>query len=418
MVAIGILLLAAFACLAGCTTTGGNPHTTSFLFVSDSGNNRVLIYDTPFSTGESANVVLGQADFTTGTSGLTAATLNQPANTAEDRVGNIYVADTLNNRVLQFQPPFSNGMSASLVIGQPDFVTGTPNTTQNGLGASSGVIVGAVGLAFSRGGTLGRPAPLAAAVGGFVGGPVGVAFDSSGNLWVADFGNSRILQYQPPFATDMNASLVLGQADFTSSTAATTNSGLRGPESIAFDRSGNLWLTDTYNNRVLEFQPPFANGMAASLVIGQADFVSSAAATTASGLDFPTGIAFDSAGNLWIGDTDNSRVLQFAPPFANGMSASLALGQASFTTSTPATTQNGLSRPFGLTFDSSGNLGVADFANNRTLAFAPPFSTNQNASLVVGQADFTTAAAATTATGQTMPFAVSAAFSKQALFPF
>ena len=284
--AIVILSLVAFAGLAGCSTTGGSLHITRFLFVSDSGNDRVLIYDTPFSTGESASVVLGQGEFTTAGTGLTAVTFDEPANIAEDSAGNIYVADTLNNRVLQFKPPFANGMSASLVIGQPDFVTGTPNTTQNGLGAL---------------------APLN-------GGPVGLAFDGSGNLWVADFGNSRILQYKPPFAASMNASLVLGQADFTSGAGATTNSGLRGPESIAFDASGNLWVSDTYNNRVLEFDPPFANGMTASVVIGQADFVSSGTATTASGLDFPPGMAFDSSGNLWIGDTDNSRVLHSTRP--------------------------------------------------------------------------------------------------------
>ncbi len=391
VVAIVILLLVAFACLAGCSTSGGSLHTTRFLFVSDTGNNRVLIYDTPFSTGESASVVLGQPGFTTATVALTAAGMNQPYATAEDSAGNIYVSDSINNRVLQFKPPFSDGMSASLVIGQPDFVTGTPNTTQNGLGAT---------------------AP-------FFGGPTGLVFDASGNLWVVDFGNSRILQYKPPFATGMNASLVLGQADFTSATPATTNAGLRGPECIAFDASGDLWVTDTYNNRVLEFKPPFANGMTASVVVGQADFVSSGAATTASGLSFPTGIAFDSSGNLWIGDSDNSRVLQFQPPFANGMSASLALGQASFTTSTAATTQNGLSRPFGLAFDSSGNLGVADHDNNRALGFTPPFSTNQNASLVLGQPDFTTATAATTAAGESVPFSVTAVFSgRQQGLPF
>lgn len=381
LVVIAIFLLAAFASLAGCGSSTSS-HTTRFLVVSDSGNNRVLFYNSPFSTDESASGVLGQGEFTTAGSALTAATFNLPVSTAEDDSGNIYVSDNVNNRVLQFKPPFSNGMSASLVIGQPDFVTGTANTTQNGLGAL---------------------APLR-------GGPGGLAFDGSGNLWVVDFGNNRILQYQPPFATHMNASLVLGQANFTSSAAATTSSGLNGPHLIAFDASGNLWVTDTFNNRALEFKPPFANGMAASVVIGQADFVSGGAATTANGLNFPTGVAFDSAGDLWIGDTSNNRVLQFKPPFANGMSASLVLGQTDFTSQTLATTQNGLSGPFGIAFDSNGNLGVADSGNNRTLGFTPPFSNNQNASLVLGQANFTTATAATTATGQSSPFAVSAAF--------
>ncbi len=373
--AIVVLVLLAFACLTGCGNSGTS-HTTRLLLVSDGGNNRVLIYNSPLGNDQSANVVLGQGEFTTAGSALTAATFNLPVSTAEDDFGNIYVSDNVNNRVLQFKPPFSNGMSASLVIGQPDFTTGTPSaSTQNGLA-----------------------------------GPGGLAFDGSGNLWVVDFLNCRILQYKPPFTTDMNASVVLGQANFTSRTAATTSSGLNGPHLIAFDANGNLWVTDTFNNRALEFKPPFANGMAASVAIGQADFVSGGAATTANGLSFPTGVVFDSAGNLWIADTDNNRVLQFKPPFANGMSASLVLGQTDFTSQTLATTQNGLSGPFGIAFDSNGNLGVADTGNNRTLGFAPPFSNNQNASLVLGQPDFTTATAATTATGQNEPDAVTAAF--------
>jgi sugar lactone lactonase YvrE len=336
----------------------------------------VVIYDSPFSTDESASVVLGQSQFTTNGTGLTAATMNFPTDTAEDSAGNIYVSDTGNNRVLQFKPPFTNGMSASVVIGQPDFVTGNTNATQNGLDY-----------------------------------PVGLAFDSGGNLWVVDSDNSRILQYQPPFANGMNASLVIGQPNFTSDGTATTNSGLYYPDLVAFDASGDLWVTDGGgNNRVLEFKPPFANGMAASLVIGQTDFVSKGEATTASGLSFPFGVAFDSAGDLWIGDTDNNRVLEFKPPFANGMSASLVLGQASFTAGGSSDGQSGFSLPFGIAFDSSGNLYVADYENNRTLEFAPPFSNNQNASLVLGQANYTSYGVATTATGQSNPIAVTAAF--------
>ena len=103
-------------------------------------------------------------------------------------------------------------------------------------------------------------------------------------------------------------------------------------------------------------------------------------------------------------------MLRFQPKFANGMSAGLVLGQASFTTRNNATTRNGLSGPFAITFDSSDNLGVADQNNNRTLGFSFPFSNNQNATFVLGQADFTSAVGATTATGQNSPLAVSAAF--------
>jgi len=375
--AILMLLSATFAGLTGCSSTSGSstPKTTHAIVVADASNNRVLFYSTPFSTGESATAVLGQAGFTTSGAALSASGTNTPVATAEDSAGNIYVADNLNNRVLQFKAPITSGESATVAIGQLNFTSGTANLTQNGLS-----------------------------------GPGGMAFDSSGNLWVVDFSNNRVLEYEPPFATDMNASLVIGQPNFTTGTAAVTSSGLDSPEFLTFDGSGNLWVSDLFNNRVLEFKPPFSNGMTASVVIGQADFVSSGAATTASGLTFPTGVVFDSSGNLWIGDTGNSRVLQFQPPFSNGMSASLVLGQANFTSSTSATTQDGFSGAFGLTFDTSGNLWVADNGNSRTLEFTPPFSTSQNATLVLGQANFTSSTAAATASGQNSPTAVTAAF--------
>ena len=352
---------------------------SSPILVSDSVNNRVLIYNAPFSSDESASVVLGQAGFTTATAALTAAGMSMPVDAVEDSAGNIYVSDQTNNRVLQFQPPFSNGMNASLVIGQPGFTTNAANTTQNGLNT-----------------------------------PGGLAFDSGGNLWVVDFGNNRVLQYKPPFTTGMNANLVIGQANFTSNAAATTNSGLSGSFYIAFDASGDLWVTDAGNNRVLEFMAPLAtNGMAASLVIGQTDFTSGGAASppTAASLSGPAGIAFDGTGNLWIGDLFNNRVLEFKPAFANGMNASLVLGQTLFTTNTAATTASALSNPVGVAFDLLGNLWVADSANNRTLEFAPPFGDDQNATLVLGQANFTSGAAAAppTATSQSSPSTARAA---------
>jgi sugar lactone lactonase YvrE len=364
-----LVVLVAFACLTGCSSNG---RPTKAIAVADANNDRVLIYNYPITAnGQAANLVLGQADFVSRTAATTATGMREPEDVAEDNARNIYVADYSNCRVLQFKPPFTNGMAASLVIGEPDFVTNTCNDTQNSLND-----------------------------------PVGLAFDGSGNLWVADYGNSRVLKYVPPFATGMNASLVIGQPDFTTTGGTTSSTGLAFPYYIAFDGSGNLWLTDTGNSRVLKYVPPFTTGMAASLVIGQTDFVSSGRVTTASGLDFPEGIAFDRAGNLWIGDTFNNRVLEYVPAFATGMSASLVLGQPDLVTANVNTTQNGFAGPQGLDFDSKGNLAVTDYANNRTMAFKPPFTTDQLAEGVLGQPDFVTATATTTATGQDEPYSV------------
>jgi sugar lactone lactonase YvrE len=143
--------------------------------------------------------------------------------------------------------------------------------------------------------------------------------------------------------------------------------------------------------------------MAASLVIGQPDFVSGAPATTAAGLDYPGAIAFDSAGNLWIGDSNNNRVLAFVPPFTTGQLATGVLGQPDFVTAAVNTTQSGFDFPFGIAFDSKGRLAVADLGNNRTMAFKPPFTIDQLAEGVLGQPDFVTATPTTTAVGQAGP---------------
>jgi len=123
----------------------------------------------------------------------------------------------------------------------------------------------------------------------------GVAFDGSGNLWVPDALNHRVLEFPAPFTTNMPASLVLGQADFVHASAnqggaAPTSATLNFPHQVAFDSSGRLFVSDSGNSRTLVFAPPFSNGMNASLVIGQPDFTSAAAATTAAGQDFSTGI--------------------------------------------------------------------------------------------------------------------------------
>lgn len=277
---------------------------------------------------------------------------------------------------------FYNGMPATLVIGQSAFGPNLPN---------QGLPISTMGLMFPR----------------------SLAFDSSGNLWVADGDNNRVLRYPgPSFPNGMPADLVIGQSTFTTSTSATTPTGLHGSFSVVFDSFGNLWVTDRYNSRVLRYPyssslPHFTTGMAADLEIGQLQgtcpatgpgpcFTTNTPATTSTGENIPTGIAFDSSGNLWVAEaTGNNRVLRYPysislPHFTNGKAADLVLGQSSFTTNTAATGQSGLTQPEGVGFDSSGNLWVVDQGNNRVLSYPQGVTTTTTVTL------FTTTCGCTT----------------------
>ena len=243
--------------------------------------------------------------------------------------------------------------------------------------------------------------------------PFNMAFDQSGNLWVGDFSNNRVLEYLKGsgFTTGESASVVIGQSGFGSGAPATTATGLSGPTGLAFDQAGNLWVGDLFNNRVLEYLKGsgFTTGQAASIVVGQSDFTSSGFATTATGLKGPTGLALDQAGNLWVGDLFNERVLEYlkGSGFTTGQAASVAIGQSDFTSSGAATTATGLTLPDTVAFDLSGNLWVADYGNNRVLEYlkGSGFTTGQAASVVIGQSDFVSGGSATTATGLSTPYA-------------
>ncbi len=251
--------------------------------------------------------------------------------------------------------PYRSDMTATLALGQPQL-----NSSSSGYASSS--------LRY----------------------PGGITFDAAGDLWVADTENNRVLEYAPPFATGMNASLALGQGTLSGDRSNTTQSGFFAPEAVAFDAAGDLWVADTGNDRVLEFVPPFHTGMDASLVLGQSSYTTRAPGTTAVNLSGPSGLAFDSDGDLFVADTDNNRVLEFVPPFQSGMAASVVLGQTLFTTSEKNLTQTNLSHPVGLLADdAAGLLWVADEENGRVVGFSPPFSDGMPASALLGEPNFT-----------------------------
>jgi sugar lactone lactonase YvrE len=260
----------------------------------------------------------------------------------------------------------ANGAAADLVIGQPGFTTGACNN-----------------------GTIGA---------GTLCVPMGIAVDSAGNLYVADRGNSRILVYNSPFTTDTIADMVIGQTDFTSGGCSNPNtqfasaSSLCVPTGVTVDSAGNMYVTDMANNRVLEYNAPLSTGMAAVLVVGQANFTSKAAGTGAAKLNQPYAVAVDGDGNMYVADYTNNRVLEYNAPLSNGMSANRVFGQPNMTSNVAnpgGISANTLWNPWGVALDAAGNLYVADHSNHRMLEYDTPITTNTTADRVFGQPSLT-----------------------------
>src|SRR4051812_31197379 len=371
------------------------PSVVVNLFVPDSGNNRVLIYKSPFVTGQTASAVLGQSDFTSSSAGATASTMAHPSGVGHDPGGNLYVAEHDNCRILQFKPSFNTGMSATLALGQPDLTTATCNI----------------------------PSPPAASATN-LDGPTGAAADSNENLWLADAGYSRVLLYPTPLSSGEAATVALGQPDLTTAStncpanSTPTASSLCNSLSVAVDHSGNVWVADAGSNRVLRYSKPFATNMDATLELGQPSasaFTSGDAnngGISGSTLSGPAAVAVDPSGNIWVADTGNHRVLEFKAPFSNGMEASVVVGQTDFSSGSAnqggAASASSFSSPQGLQFDSAGDLFVGDSGNNRTLRFVPPFTNGMSAVAALGQPDFTQTAAnqggSTSASTQDNPY--------------
>jgi sugar lactone lactonase YvrE len=197
------------------------------LWVSDTGNHRVLRFDSisTKANGAAANGVLGQSLFTTDTQGSGAGGMNSPVGICISPSGTLFVADAQNHRVLRFANAASlgNGANATGVLGQLDFTTTSP-----GISATR----------FFR--------------------PYGVWPTPTDDLWVLEFSSHRALRFAnaSTSASGSAANGVVGQPDFTSANTATTNRSLKNPAFSPFaDSDGSLWIADTGNHRVLRFPP-------------------------------------------------------------------------------------------------------------------------------------------------------------------
>lgn len=348
----------------------------------------------PWQTGQSAEAVFGHTSFTAnGSDSVGQNTIAGPWGLAVSESGTLFVVDQRAHRVLRYDnaPLKASGVNADGVLGQSNF----SNRVWN----------------FSAGGST----PSA---NGFET-PVSVALDHGGSLFVLDQGNSRILRFDNAASASNGggADGVLGQLNFSSKGFSTTSTGFFSPQGIAVDASGNLYVADGSNNRVLRFNAASskANGASADAVFGQTTFTSSTNGTSSTKMWNPTSVAVDNEGNLYVGERGNCRIVIFfhAATKANGAPADIVLGKQDFTNGTTPTaaSSSNIYLPYALAVDAKNNLYVADGGFNRVLVFynAPSKKNGDSADVVIGKSNFTdgtTTAASSVNIGQPYGVAV------------
>jgi sugar lactone lactonase YvrE len=358
--------------------------TSGHVYVADAYNSRVLGYSSlsALTNDAAAAIVIGQPDFVTttcNTYGRTSQSLCYPQGVAVDSSGNLWVADANNNRVLEYNAPFKQtitaGFKANAVLGQGDSFTS--NACNNGGGPSNATLCT----------------------------PEGIEFDASGDLWVADEGNSRILEFTTPLTSDA-ADFIIGQPNYTTNGCGTTSATtLCHADSVAIDSNNNVYVADAGNNRVLEYNNALATSNAtANHVWGQGGSFSSnfcnSPSLSATSLCGPTGVGLDSSNNLYIADASNNRILEYnetANPPTN-LTANHVFGQAGSFTATNSCNQGGLGAaslcdPQDIAISGSA-LITMDTNNNRVLIYNTPL-TSQTANVELGQPDFSHDAANT-----------------------
>jgi DNA-binding beta-propeller fold protein YncE len=240
------------------------------LFIADKGNN--LIRKVNLSSGVISTIAgNGSAGFSGDGGQATSSMLNSPYSVSVDTIlGNLYIADQGNNIIRQ------------VVL-------------------SSGVITTIAGV-----GSAGFSGDGAAATNAELNSPYSVSVDTLGNLYIADEGNNRVRKVV--LSTGVITTIAgTGSAGFSGDGAAATNAELNSPYSVTADSSGNLYIVDNGNNRVR--QVVLASGVIKTLAgTGTAGFNGDNADAASTHLNSPYGVFADSSGNVYISDSLNNRL--------------------------------------------------------------------------------------------------------------
>ncbi len=187
--------------------------------------------------------------------------------------------------------------------------------------------------------------------------PYGLAFDSTGNLYIADAGDNLIREISVTGVISTAAGS--GSEGYSGDGGAATSAELDTPTGVAVDASGNLYIADTLNNCIRKV----SGGTIATIAgTGVAGFSGDGGPAAAAQLDLPAAVAVDSAGHVYIADTNNNRIREIVGTTINTVAGN---GQQTYSGDGVQATATGLNSPSGVAVDAAFNIYIGDTENQR-----------------------------------------------------
>ncbi|MGE7271105.1 fibronectin type III domain-containing protein [Brevibacillus panacihumi] len=189
--------------------------------------------------------------------------------------------------------------------------------------------------------------------------PTGVAVDSSGNLYIAEYANNLVRKVDA--SGQISTVAGTGSLGFSGDEGPATSAQLNRPYGVAVDDSGNLYISDYFNNRIRKVD---ASGKISTVAgTGTRGYSGDGGPATLAQLYYPTGVAVDSSGSLYIVDNANNRIRKVDT--SGQISTVAGMGTSGYSGDGGPATSAQLNYPNGVTVDSNGNLYIADSSNHR-----------------------------------------------------
>lgn len=306
-----------------------------------------------------------------------------PTSVAFDGAGNMYVADSLHNQIRKVDATQNvstvagaiaagysgdGGPAASATLSTPSglavdgagnlYIADTGNNVIREIVQATGIIVTVAGAGSSGNGGDGGPATAAS-----LDQPLGVTVDTAGNLYIADTGNNRIRRVDAASGAITHVAGDPGGASgYSGDNGAAASAQLNGPDTVAFDAYGDMYIPDSLNNVVRMVD---TSGNISTFAGGGPSPIDYGPANTAQ-LSSPSAVVVDPAQNVYIADTQNNAIRKvFAGSGYLITVAELGAGGGFFSGNGYS---EGLYGPAGMAQDGKGNLYFADALNNKIRA--------------------------------------------------